>query len=91
MEKMGKNARGIGFAVYLDQLERLDTHRRNYDVDTVVLYSDHDDPAALAMAADRISADGRSVLLLQQIPENLRYANLMKFENGMVKAVGKHG
>ncbi len=91
MEKMGKHAKGIGFAVYLEQLERLDTHRRSYDVDTVILYSENDDPASLSKASDQISADGRSVLLLRQIPENLRFANLMKFENGRVEPVGYHG
>ena len=91
MVKMEKNAKGIGFAVYLDQLERLDTNRRNYDVDTIILYSDNDDPAALTKAADKISADGRSVLLVQQIPDNLRYNNVLKFENGRIEPVGYHG
>ncbi len=91
MEKMGKNAKGIGFAVYLDQLERLDTKGRDFDVDTVILYGDKEDPAALTKAAGQISADGRSVLLLQQIPEDLRYANVMKFEDGRVEPVGYHG
>lgn len=91
MEKMGKNAKGIGFAVYLDQLERLDTKSQNYDVDTVILYSEKDDPSGLTQAADTISSDGRSVLLLQEIPENLRYANLMKYENGRLEPFGSHG
>lgn len=91
MEKMGKHAKGIGFAVYLDQLERLDTNDRNYDVDTVVLYGEYEDPAALTKAAEQISADGRSVLFLNQIPDGLRYVNLMKYENGRLEAVGNHG
>ncbi len=91
MEKMGKHAKGIGFAVYLDQLERLDVHRRSYDVDTVVLYDKDDDPAALTKAAELLSKDGRSVLLLQQIPENLRFANLIQFVDGRLEPVGYHG
>lgn len=88
MEKMGKNTKGIGFAVYLDQLERLDTYSRSFDVDTVILYNEKDDPAVLTKVVSQISADGKSVLLLQKLPENLRCANLMKFENGSVKSVG---
>ena len=91
MEKMKKNAKGIGFAVYLDQLERLDTSQRNHDVDTVILYDTCDDPAWLTKAAEEISADGRSVLLLRNIPDGLRYANLMKLEDGRLKSVGYHG
>ena len=59
-----------------------------FDVDTVILYNEKDDPAVLTQVASQISADGKSVLLLQQLPENLRCANLMKFENGSVKSVG---
>ena len=91
MEKMGKHAKGIGFAVYLDQLERLDENHRTYDVDTVIVYSEQEDPAALSKAAEQVSADGRSVLLLKQIPTDLRYANLLNLENGRLKAVGNHG
>jgi ATP phosphoribosyltransferase regulatory subunit len=48
---MGKDADAIGFAVYLDLLERFETTEKEYDVDTLLLYEDAVDTAALAKAA----------------------------------------
>lgn len=84
MSKMGKNARGIGFAVYLDQLERLDKRQKQYDMDIVVLYKE-DDVLSLSKLADTLSADGSSVLLVKQLPYNLRYRRLLRYENGRLE------
>ena len=84
MSKMGKNARGIGFAVYLDQLERLDKRQKQYDMDIVVLYKE-DDVLSLSKLADTLSADGSSVLLVKQMPYNLRYRRLLRYENGRLE------
>jgi len=84
MTKMGKNAGGIGFAVYLDQLERLDQTQKQYDMDIVVLYEE-DDVLALSKLADSLSADGSSVLLVKKMPENLRYRRLMRYQNGRLE------
>ena len=37
MKKMGRKSGAIGFAVYLDMLERLNETEKIYDVDTVIL------------------------------------------------------
>ncbi len=91
MEKMGKTARGVGFAVYLDQLERLDPQKRSHDVDKVVLYSDGDDVLSLTAIADSLSAEGSSVLLLKALPQNLRYGQLLQYRNGRVETIENHG
>ena len=38
MKKMGRKSGAIGFAVYLDMLERLGLSEKEYDVDAVILY-----------------------------------------------------
>ena len=91
MEKMGKNACGIGFAVYLDQLERLDPHQREFDVDTVLLYSEDDDVFSLSCKASEITAAGVTVLLLKEVPDALRYRRLMRFENGRLEILENNG
>lgn len=91
MEKMGKDARGIGFAVYLDQLERLDLRQREYDVDTVVLYQEHADIPTLSQKAREITSNGDTVLLLKRLPETLRYSRLMRYENGRLEIIENNG
>lgn len=43
MEKMGRNCGAIGFAVYLDQLERFGRQSSAFDVDALILYDDDSD------------------------------------------------
>ena len=50
LHKMGKRSGAIGFAVYLDMLERLSVSVSEYDVDTVLLYPDNVDTKTLAKA-----------------------------------------
>lgn len=63
LRKLGKDADAIGFAVSLDLLERLDTSEKAYDVDTLLLYEDGADVAALAQAAQMLTDHGQSVLV----------------------------
>ena len=40
MERMGKKAGALGFAVYLDSLDRLEPYEKMYDFDVVFLYDE---------------------------------------------------
>lgn len=61
MQRMGKSAGAIGFAVYLDLLEELSAPRSEYDADVILLYTEQDSPSLVASCVQRLSADGRSV------------------------------
>ncbi len=74
MKKLGRKSHAIGFAVYLDLLERLED-TEEYDVDTVLLYDESDTPEQIATAVERLSEQG-SVTALRNKP-NLKYKNLM--------------
>ena len=89
MEKMNKQARGIGFAVYLDQLELLERRTCEYDIDTVLLYTDSDDILALSDAAYDLSEEG--VLLAKQIPTRTTCRRLLRFENGRLIEIENNG
>ena len=78
MDKMGKKAGAIGFAVYPDQLEELMTAKTEYDVSTVVLYDRNADLFVLKDTVSRLTEDGESVLALKELPEKLRYKKLIK-------------
>ncbi|MBQ9802745.1 MAG: ATP phosphoribosyltransferase regulatory subunit [Clostridia bacterium] len=80
MRKMGKSENAIGFAVYLDALERLHETDMSFDVDTVVLYDDGVTPATLAEAVAALRASGKSTLALRTLPEKLRYRTALIFD-----------
>ncbi len=87
MKKMNRKSGAVGFAVYLDLLERLNSTRADYDVDVVLLYNEETQLCDINNAVKKLSADNKSVTALKKIPQNLRYKTLMKLENGEVKTV----
>ena len=80
MRRMRRSARAVGFAVYLDLLERLDGGPEHYDVDTVLLYAPGTSPAALLRAVEKLSAGGESVSAQQTAPEGLRWRRLARLD-----------
>ena len=87
MQKMGRKSRAIGFAVYLDLLERFGTTANAYDTDAVLLYKDGCDLAALSVAADGIRAQGKRTTVCKKLPDGLKYKELYAFESGEVKTL----
>lgn len=87
MQRLHRDSGAIGFAVYLDQLERLLTEDSGYDVDTVVLYDKDVSLKALNKALLALRAEGKRVCAQRAKPEKLRYETLLKFENGEVRPV----
>lgn len=81
LRRMGKTGGAIGFAVYLDQLERLEGDSM-YDVDVLLLYNPQDDPAAVAERARALTAAGHSVRVERAVPQRLRYKELIRFPEG---------
>ncbi len=87
MQRLQRDSGAIGFAVYLDQLERLLTEENTYDVDAVMLYEKDASIKAVAAALEKLQNDGISVCAQQSKPEKMRFRTLLKFENGEVKTV----
>ncbi len=81
MAKMGKKCGAVGFAVYLDMLERLNENIKKYDVDTVLLYEKTDE-IAIANLIKMFTDNGNSVLAVKSVPEALKYRQLIKLKDG---------
>lgn len=81
LRRMGKTGGAAGFAVYLDQLERLE-EEDGYDVDVLLLYSPGDDPAAVSRLAGELREEGRSVRLGRSAPPGLRCRETLRFGEG---------
>lgn len=73
LQKLGKSCQAIGFAVYVDLLELYDKHSREYDVDVLITYTENDSPADVARLASEYVSKGKSVKVLSQVPETLKY------------------
>ncbi len=90
LRKMGRRSGAVGFALYLDLLEELEDDRAEYDVDALIIYDENTDISALRSAADKLSASGMSVTAQKNIPEKMRYKQLMKITESGVEIIEKH-
>lgn len=78
MSKMHRKETAIGFAVYLDMLERLSEEKSKYDVGTVILYDDTSDINAINDAFKLLSANGNTVTVQKAVPDKIRYKQLVR-------------
>lgn len=82
LEKMGKSGGAIGFAVYLDRLERLLTSTGDYDADALILYGGEGDiPEAVKRAAE-LTACGLSVRVQRAAPAGLSFRKRLLIRDG---------
>ena len=77
MKRMKKKSRAIGFAVYLDSLERLLEEVSEYDVDVVLRYGEGDDIASVLKKAQKLRDVGKSVVTLREPAPSLRYREMI--------------
>jgi len=78
MHKFGKRAGAVGFAVYLDLLERLYPPRKGPRVDVVLLYGDDTSAGELAQTVSSYTADGHSVCVQKTAPDDVKYKWLVE-------------
>ncbi len=76
--KLDGKERAIGFAVYLDMLERLPDENEKYDVDVVLLYDSGADIEKVNDTIKLFSSGGSSVVAQTVRPEKLRYRQLVR-------------
>ncbi len=84
MRKMGKTSSAVGFAVYLDTLERHGNIKSDFDYDFVIIKDDSCNSAEVIRTVESLSENGFSVIVLREIPKNIRYKSMMKLtKNGL--------
>lgn len=84
MKKMGRKAGAIGFAVYMDLLERLIDTGRDYDFDLMLLYDDTSSVKQIAAFVKEQQKAGKRVLAARNTREKQSYREIAKMENGEV-------
>ncbi len=87
MNRMKQNDKAVGFAIYLDMLERLNETVNEYDVDVVMLYERDCNIKKLNREIEKITYNGTKVMALTSIPNEIKYRKLMKFDGEEAKEV----
>lgn len=85
MHRMGRKSGAVGFALYLDLLEELETNRNEYDVDILLLCKADADIRLVINTANDMVKQGKSVSVQKEIPEKLRYRELIEINEEGVK------
>lgn len=81
MQKMHRRSGAVGFAVYLDLLERFRYTENEYDCDIVLTYSDTGNLSALSAYANTLVENGRSVLVCKTVPKHIKYREQISFNS----------
>lgn len=78
LRQIGRGGGAIGFAIYVNLLERLGEPSESFDADVLLLY-DGDTPAsAVLQQAERCRQAGQSVRVERQTPEGLSFRSVRK-------------
>ena len=78
LHQMGRGDGAIGFAVYMNLLERLEGPSQTYDADVLLLYDGSTSPAAVLAEAGACRRAGQSVRVERQVPEGLSFRAVRK-------------
>ena len=80
LNKLGKKAGGVGFAVYLGEIERY-MEKESTVVDVLLLYNEKTDLIKLAKKINELKKQGLSVRVDTSIPLDFAYKTLINFDD----------
>lgn len=83
MRLFKKDAGGIGFAVYLDELNKGEMVPSKYDADAILLYNENEPMASVIKAAKSLQKEGMSVRCETDVPEGFRFREKYIMKDGM--------
>ena len=82
MERFGKKMGAVGFAVYLDKLERFGNISDGFDVDYMLVYDSDVSSREIIAAAKTLGSDGSSVRASSATEAGVRYRKLVRLSKG---------
>jgi ATP phosphoribosyltransferase regulatory subunit len=85
VEKFGKKTEAIGFAVYLDKLERIGGASDAYDIDIMLLYENDVPEQKIIEAVTLFSESGKTVRTVNVPDTSVRYRQLVKLGKEGIK------
>ena len=88
LPKLGRSGGAIGFAVYLDTLERLQEPDGHPDADILLVYPGDAAPEAVLNAVSRLGADGATVCAQKTVPGRARFGRRVDLSESGVTSHG---
>ncbi len=85
LSKMGKACGAIGFAVYLDRLERFGADESRYDVDVLLTYDEDTDIKRVIDTVKLLNESGKTVKTALAADKSQRYRQLLKIGKGGIE------
>ena len=89
LRRMGKRSNAVGFAIYLDQLQRVWKNANDYDVDIVLLYDKSIDYGIIADVANELRQNA-TVRVATAIPEDITFDKIMRIQQGKAVLVDEY-
>lgn len=90
LSRLGKKAGAIGFAVYLDRLERFENTAPQYDVDAVLTYEAGTDIRRIMEAQKMLTSKGLRVVVGHAPDLSQSYRELLKLTDGGIEVIERH-
>ncbi len=87
MRKMKKEGRAIGFAVYLDLLERLDEETPAFDADVMLLYDTAASAAEISTAVSGFQNENKTVFAASKPTGRIKAKEVYRLEKGRLMLV----
>ena len=87
MRKMKKEGRAIGFAVYLDLLERLDEETQAFDADVMLLYDAAASAAEISTAVNGFQNENKTVFAASKPTGRIKAKEVYRLEKGRLMLV----
>ena len=87
MRKMKKEGRAIGFAVYLDLLERLDEETQAFDADVMLLYDTAASAAEISTAVSGFQNENKTVFAASKPTGRIKAKEVYRLEKGRLMLV----
>ena len=85
LRKMGKKCGAIGFAVYLDRLERFGSEESEFDTDVLLIYDGDTDCKSIIDTVKLLNESGKTVKTAVASDSSIRYRQLLKIGNGGIE------
>jgi ATP phosphoribosyltransferase regulatory subunit len=79
MKRFGKNVDAIGFALYLNEVSRINGKKGTNDVDSIILYEDDADLKALIKEVQKEQKKGMKVWVGRNLPPGISYNNIYRW------------
>ena len=85
--RLGKRSGAIGFAVYLDRLERFESDTAEYDVDAVLIYDEGTDIRRIAEARSSLAKEYKRVLVGHAPDSSQRWQKIFKLTDRGIESL----